>query len=189
MKYSFLWCENLEISNLEYISHYAVPGHIYLLSNLTGLRHIRGTDTLRVLLSKCGAKTPQHLRSTKLRKHIATVSQIMNLQENELDLLASFMGHDIRTHREYYRMPESTIQVAKLSKVLLKMERGDIQGLAGKRLTDIELDPIEGTILINLSHHFINFTIICFDLIPYEIKCHILFAWGKTTSFFQYFKF
>ncbi|XP_038055807.1 uncharacterized protein LOC119727811 [Patiria miniata] len=115
----------------------------YLFSNQRGLGHIRGTDTLREHASKCKAKNPEFLRATRLRKHIATVSQIMNLQENELDLLASFLGHDVRTHREFYRMPESTLQVAKLSKVLLKMDKGDVQGLAGKRLKDVELDPSE----------------------------------------------
>ncbi|XP_038062636.1 uncharacterized protein LOC119733132 [Patiria miniata] len=115
----------------------------YLFSNQRGLGHIRGTDTLREHASKCKAKNPEFLRATRLRKHIATVSQVMNLQENELDLLASFLGHDVRTHREFYRMPESTLQVAKLSKVLLKMDKGDVQGLAGKRLKDVELDPSE----------------------------------------------
>jgi len=32
-----------------------------------------------------------------LRKHVTTISQVLNLKENELDidLLAQFMGHDI----------------------------------------------------------------------------------------------
>ena len=71
----------------------------------------------------------------------------MNLQNNELDLLAGFLGHDIRTHREYYRLPDSTLQVAKLSKVLLKMESGDIEGLAGKSLKDVQLGSDEGMTL------------------------------------------
>ncbi|XP_033638838.1 uncharacterized protein LOC117299409 [Asterias rubens] len=117
--------------------------NVFLFSNQRGLAHIRGTDTLREHASKCKASNPEFLRATRLRKHIATVSQVMNLQDNELDLLAGFLGHDVRTHREFYRMPESTLQVAKLSKVLLKMEKGDVQGLAGKSLKDVELDPSE----------------------------------------------
>ncbi|KAL1246784.1 hypothetical protein QQF64_034846 [Cirrhinus molitorella] len=57
----------------------------------------------------CGAEDPQNLRSTNLRKQIATISQVINLKDNELDQLADFLGHDIRVHREYYRLPPSTI--------------------------------------------------------------------------------
>lgn len=46
------------------------------------------------------------------------MSQILNLSNHELDQLATFMSHDIRVHREYYRLPESTIQLAKVSKYI-----------------------------------------------------------------------
>jgi len=106
--------------------------------------HVRGCDTLRHYSAQCGAKEPQLLRSTYLRKQIATMSQILNLKEHELDLLARFLGHDIRTHREYYRLPEDTLQVAKVSKLLIAMERGG-QGLQpGQQLDDIVINPNEG---------------------------------------------
>ncbi|XP_033638514.1 uncharacterized protein LOC117299161 [Asterias rubens] len=117
--------------------------NVYLFALRYGEGHLRGTDTVREHANLCEAKHPSYLRATRLRKHVATVSQIMNLQDNELDLLASFLGHDIRTHRQYYRLPESTLQVAKVSKVLLNMEKGNIQGLAGKSLQDIQLNPNE----------------------------------------------
>lgn len=83
---------------------------------------IRGCDVLRECSLKCGAKHPELLRSPKLKKHIATLSQILNLKDNELDILANFLGHDIRTHREYYRLPEESLQVAKMSKLLFTLE-------------------------------------------------------------------
>eukprot|EP00057_Strongylocentrotus_purpuratus_P018934 XP_011673408.1 PREDICTED: uncharacterized protein LOC100892236 [Strongylocentrotus purpuratus] len=115
----------------------------YLFGMPGGSGHLRGTDTLRNHSARCEAKNPELLRATRLRKHIATVSQVMNLQDNELDILAGFLGHDVRTHREYYRLPDSTLQVAKLSKVLLKMESGDISGLAGKSLKDVHVGSDE----------------------------------------------
>ncbi|KAK2907321.1 hypothetical protein Q8A67_006306 [Cirrhinus molitorella] len=39
----------------------------------------------------CGAEDPQNLRSTNLRKQIATISQVINLKDNELDQLADFL--------------------------------------------------------------------------------------------------
>jgi hypothetical protein len=34
-----------------------------------------------------------------MRKHIDTMSQVINLKGNELDILANFMGHDVRIHK------------------------------------------------------------------------------------------
>ncbi|KAK7922008.1 hypothetical protein WMY93_008910 [Mugilogobius chulae] len=85
----------------------------------------------------CGAEHPQNLRSTNLRKQIATISQVMNLKDNELDQLADFLGHDIRVHREYYRLPQSTIQLAKISKLLMAMEKGSVKDIQGKSLDEI----------------------------------------------------
>ncbi len=50
----------------------------------------------------------------------------MNLKNNELNQLAKFLGHDIRVHREYYRLSENTIQLAKVSKLLLSLENNQI---------------------------------------------------------------
>lgn len=108
--------------------------------------HMRGPDVLRTHARSCGAKKPEYLTSTSLRKHIATVCQLMNLKDNELDIVARFMGHDIRTHREYYRLPEQTLQLAKVSKVLFNMESGNLQNLAARSLDDIQIHPDEGTV-------------------------------------------
>ena len=109
--------------------------------------HIRGCDTLRNASEACGAKFPQLLRSTKLRKQIGTLSQLLNLKDNELDILATFMGHDIRVHREYYRLPDETLQVAKISKVLLSLENGQFSENQGRSLDDITVDVDEGNVV------------------------------------------
>ena len=54
---------------------------------------------------------PKTLNSTSFRKHIAVIVQMLNLKENELDVLAGFLGHDIRVHREFYRLPQDIMQV------------------------------------------------------------------------------
>ncbi|XP_059907777.1 uncharacterized protein LOC132457539 isoform X2 [Gadus macrocephalus] len=100
--------------------------------------HYRGHQCLRQLADECGAKRPEYLRSTQLRKAIATTSQILNLKSNELDQLADFMGHDISVHREFYRLSEPTIQSARISKLLLALEKGKMHELKGKSLDEIE---------------------------------------------------
>ena len=80
-----------------------------------------------------------------------TMSQILNLQENELDMLARFMGHNLRVHREYYRLPEQSLQVAKISKLLLMMEKGGFGLSAGETLDSLELkddELAEGMIIL-----------------------------------------
>ncbi len=55
----------------------------------------RGQDCLRIYANECGAQNPELLRSTQLRKHVATLSQVLNLKNHELDQVADFLGHDI----------------------------------------------------------------------------------------------
>ena len=61
-----------------------------------------------------------------------------------MDILANFLGHDIRTHREYYRLPEESIQVAKMSKLLFALERGEMGLQKGLTLEEVSVGPDEG---------------------------------------------
>ncbi|XP_023821816.1 uncharacterized protein LOC110013576 isoform X1 [Oryzias latipes] len=105
--------------------------------------YFRGSDVIRHTARSCGAKHPEALSSTKLRKHVATMSKVLNLKDNEMDDLADFLGHDIRVHRQYYRLPEGTLQMAKISKVLLALEQGNLSDFKGKNLDEIQIDPEE----------------------------------------------
>jgi len=71
--------------------------------------HLKSADVMIKHSSECGTECPQALQSTQLRKHVDTISQVLNLKENELDPLAQFTGHNIRVHREYYRMPSDKV--------------------------------------------------------------------------------
>ncbi|XP_047433306.1 uncharacterized protein LOC125003416 [Mugil cephalus] len=117
--------------------------NIYLFARPSALTCYRGSDCLRHFAKACGAKTPESLTSTKLRKQTGTLSQVLNLSNTELDQLADFLGHDIRVHRQFYRLPEGTLQLAKISKVLLSLEKGRLAEFKGKTLDDINIDPEE----------------------------------------------
>ena len=115
----------------------------YLFANSISAdqRPLKGCDCLRKLALESGVNNPSAVTSTKLRKHIATMSQLVNLKDNELDLLASFLGHDVRVHREVYRMPEATTQLALVSKLLIASEKG-LGKWRGKSLAEIEMCDI-----------------------------------------------
>ncbi|KAF6728633.1 N-lysine methyltransferase SETD8-A, partial [Oryzias melastigma] len=116
-------------------------GNTYLFARPSAWSCYRGSDCLRHFAKVCGAKNPENLTSTRLRKQTGTLSQVLNLSNTELDQLADFLGHDIRVHRQFYRLPEGTLQLAKISKVLLAMEQGRLAEFKGKSLDDICIDP------------------------------------------------
>lgn len=52
-----------------------------------------GTSVIRSFAFCCGANNPSSLTSTKFRKQTATILQVMDLNESEMEQLAIFMGH------------------------------------------------------------------------------------------------
>lgn len=82
------------------------------------------------------AEHPELLRSTKLRKQVATLCQLLDLSEQELEQVATFMGHDFRVHRDFYRQTDKTFQIGKISKLLFAMEQ-DTGTLTGKNLDNL----------------------------------------------------
>ncbi|XP_041849327.1 uncharacterized protein LOC121645082 [Melanotaenia boesemani] len=99
----------------------------------------RGQDCMRVFAQMCGAKNPENLTSAHLRKHMATLSQILNLKNSDPDQLANFSGHDIRVHRDLCP-PEDTTQVAKISTLALEMEKRTLGGFQRKSPDELEVE-------------------------------------------------
>ena len=91
----------------------------YVFATPDGDRPYRTCDVIRNLSLEAGVKNPAMFRSTNLRKLIATLTQCLELTEGDQDLLAEFLGHDIRIHRKYYRMPMDILQKSKVAKILL----------------------------------------------------------------------
>ena len=74
-----------------------------------------------------------------LRKHFATLSQVFDeLSETSQDQLAQFMGHSIRVHRRFYRLPMDVLQRAKVAKVLMAANMG--KDHPPVQFEDIEVD-------------------------------------------------
>lgn len=64
---------------------------------------VDGSSVVRKYAINCGAKNHKGLTSSRLKKQIATVLQILNLDESEMEQIATFMGHTKKTHEEFYR--------------------------------------------------------------------------------------
>lgn len=106
--------------------------------NSTG--NIRGHDCLRKFCIEAELEQPKNVTSTKLRKYVSTVCQVFDLTENEYDWLARHLGHDIRVHREFYRLHESAVELTKVSRLLMVVDEGKVNKFSGKKLADINLE-------------------------------------------------
>lgn len=64
-------------------------------------RWMGAAPIIRKFVHKCGTKSPELLTSTSFRKHISTILQLMNCEDNEMEQIAKFMGHT--EEMEFYR--------------------------------------------------------------------------------------
>lgn len=82
-----------------------IPGENPFLFGLCGSKNkwINGSSVLREYAQRSGVQNPNTLTSSRLRKQISTVLQLINLKKNEKEQLAAFMGHTKKTHDEFYR--------------------------------------------------------------------------------------
>ena len=90
--------------------------------------HLRGWDCISNNVKEIEGvlRQPKSITSTKLRQFIATVSQTAALSEVDIDWLARHLGHDVRIHRKFYRLHHSTTELARVSKLLLAVDSGNL---------------------------------------------------------------
>lgn len=117
--------------------------NLYLFSKANLKTPLTGYKVLNKYAKASGTQNPEAITATRLRKHLATLSQIFNLSESEVEQLATFMGHTAGVHKSSYRLPDDIYQTAKISKILLLMEKGGVGQYKGKHLEDISINMEE----------------------------------------------
>nr|CAI5848195.1 unnamed protein product [Callosobruchus analis] len=125
---------------LELRDHFVPKDNPYLFAAARSASHLIGYKILMKHAKRSGAKNPSAITSTRLRKHLATLSQLFNLSEGEIEQLATFMGHTAGVHKSSYRLPDDIYQTAKISKLLMIMEDGSADKYKGKSIDEIYLD-------------------------------------------------
>lgn len=128
---------------LEIREIYVPKENPYLFGKVNSNVPLIGYKILQKHAFSSGAKNPSAITSTRLRKHLATLSQLLNLTDNEIEQLATFMGHTPGVHKNNYRLPDGIYQTAKISKLLLIMEKGGPSEFKGKSLEEIDIDMEE----------------------------------------------
>lgn len=115
-----------------------LQNNVYIFARPCLLSAYSGAVCLRYFARACGATRPDSLTSTKLWRQTRTLSLVLNLSNTELQQLADFIGCDICVRRQFYRLPEGTLQLAKISKILMALEQGCLADFKGKSLDDID---------------------------------------------------
>ena len=72
-----------------------------------------------------------------LQPNLPTVAQVMSLSDTDLESLCNHMGHNIAVHRQFYRLPSATLEIAKMSQLLEGSEAGTFHKLADNSLNTI----------------------------------------------------
>lgn len=98
----------------------------------------------------------ENCTSTGLRKYLATSLQSLNVTDMQMDMITSHMSHDKSVHKQFYRMDNSTIELALVSKLLHHSSKGDLHKFKGHDLVSLpyelsdeedyeEIDDIEAS--------------------------------------------
>lgn len=126
--YFLLEVRNNFVSDNDYVFH------------TTGKGFIDGTKVIHKYVNNCKLEKPECITATGLRKHLATITQLLQFSDHDMEQLSKFMGHTLKTHCGVYRMSDTIYQTAKVSKLLLLMTEGGADEFRGKSLDEINID-------------------------------------------------
>ena len=73
----------------------------------------------RELTKQYGLKNPEVMRGTNLRKAFATSLHCFNMTTSEMKKAATFMGHSLDVHDNYYKLPDNTYDATKIAMMLI----------------------------------------------------------------------
>ena len=135
------------ITNLELRKTVGVrPSNVYVFARActSSVQSFRGSDCVKKCVASAKCDKPETITSKFMRKYVSTVSKVMVLTPNELEWLTGHLGHSTDVHKLFYRMHISTIELAKITKLLIAVDQGKAHEYAGKCMEDIDLDDIPG---------------------------------------------
>ncbi|KAL3283658.1 hypothetical protein HHI36_006797 [Cryptolaemus montrouzieri] len=94
---------------LKFRARFLKEDNPFLFGNPGFQSSIVGYKVVSKYAASCGSKNPKALKCTKLRKHLATLTQRFNMNDKEINQLAGFMGHTVGVHENSYRLPDDVI--------------------------------------------------------------------------------
>ena len=121
--------------------------YVFAVNDGRSTNCLRGYDVLQTSCKKVKLEKPELVKSMNLRKYVATVSQLVDMNESEMGWLANHMGHDIHVHKEYYRLAQTTIEMAVVGilfmavdcNLLMAVNEGRVHQFKGKTPRQLNL--------------------------------------------------
>ena len=92
---------------------------IFAINDGKSKHSLRGHDVIKKTCGKVKLQQPNLVTSTNLRKYVASVSQLVGMNKSEMGWLANHLGHDIHIHKEFYRLPQTTLELVVVGNLLL----------------------------------------------------------------------
>lgn len=97
------------------------------------------TDLVKKLKETCRLEKPGLITAKQFRRILATSCQCLALTEGDMESLCGHLGHDMRTHLQYYRLHTDAAELSKVAKLLLLMDSKELYKHAGKTLKEIDV--------------------------------------------------
>ncbi|KAJ8302560.1 hypothetical protein KUTeg_018956 [Tegillarca granosa] len=118
------------------------PSNEYVFGRTTP-SPLDGCEAMRDITTNCpGLIKPELIRTRLLRKYLATTCQILDMNKDELQLLADHMGHSLEIHTNIYKLQTSVLERTKVARLLLAMEKGNLNKLRGNSLDKVNLEDL-----------------------------------------------
>ncbi|KAK0165513.1 hypothetical protein PV328_004020 [Microctonus aethiopoides] len=93
---------------------FALPGY-----EIAGrYKHLRTCVLMREFSEKSNVSNPKTLRTTTLRKHVATTVASLEIAESRIYDISNFMGHAEAIHRQHYRQAVISRDLCEVSQIL-----------------------------------------------------------------------
>ena len=71
---------------------------------------------------------------------VYSMLQVLNMTNDEKDLMSRHLAHNLKTHDAYYRQCEASLSLAKVSRLLIAVEDGQLDQFKGKTMEEVEID-------------------------------------------------
>ncbi|XP_033729942.1 uncharacterized protein LOC117319213 [Pecten maximus] len=117
------------------------PDNPYLFPN-SAFSYARGYSSLKTVCSECSLAAPERITSVTMRKYTATLSQMMNLTNNQLDWVCKHLGHTQGVHKTAYQQMSDVIEKVYISKLMLIQDLNLTNKYQGKDLENVDIRDI-----------------------------------------------
>ncbi|VDI46116.1 Hypothetical predicted protein [Mytilus galloprovincialis] len=113
-----------------------------VVSKKSGLNPARSYESLKKTCTECSLAAPNRITSVSMRKYTATLTQMLNLDGNQLEWVCRHLGHSANVHKTHYRQMSGFIERVHVSKLMLVQDMNLTKKYAGKKLEDIDITDI-----------------------------------------------